>query len=234
MSTAKSRAIVSWARLAVTWLPTRGMRASSQHRAGGRPPGLLAAPVAEPVHDPLHQRAEPAARRTRRRRRTSRRRSSRARGPPRQRRLVGVLREPVLEVQVEHEAERTACRAGRRRRCRRGGPTSTAPHRPLRPSDGEDRGGDAPEPAPVARELPGEVLPVVAELGDEVGLPLRQRRLAVLDPIEHVAQRLAEEADRLALVDRRELRRADRQAEVVERDPDHHGEHDTHEHRSAG
>ncbi len=83
----------------------------------------------------------------------------------------------------------------------------------------------AATPPPVTRELPGEVLPEIGDLSIEAGLAVEQRRLAVLYPVQDVHQRLAEEADRLALVDRRVLSGSEGQPEVVERDAHHHGEH---------
>ena len=58
----------------------------------------------------------------------------------------------------------------------------------------------------------------------KVRLSLEDRRLAVLRPVEHVVQCLAEEADRLAFVDGGELAGAHRQVEVVERDADDDGD----------
>ena len=81
MSWAKSRAIVSWARLAVTRLPTSGMKASASTGLARGPPAGRGAAVAEPVDDAPASARRGRRPRTRRRRRTSRRRSSRARAP---------------------------------------------------------------------------------------------------------------------------------------------------------
>ncbi len=137
--------------------------------------------------------------------------------------------EAVLEVEIEHQ------RHGEGQQHGGGGDPGPAvglhqPPEPGQPGYREQRGKQTPEHRrPVPGELPAEILPVVPQLVEEqrrvprfgVGIPgLHEHRgLLVLDPVEDVHQRLAEEADRLPLVDRGELGRPDREEHVVQRDP---------------
>src|SRR5690606_4679341 len=86
----------------------------------------------------------------------------------------------------------------------------------VKPGEAQDRkepGQWDTEALPVAGKLPGEVLPVIGVLTDQVRLSLEDRSLAVLGSTDHVRECIAAagqarrdgtegtEADRLALVD---------------------------------
>ena len=138
--------------------------------------------------------------------------------------LIEILGVAVLEVHVVDEAD------GEHAEQRRGGEPRAAvvlPQRPepAEPEHREQRRGEPGEVAPASGELPGEVVPERRQLPAEEGrLPVEQVRLPVLHPVEHILKRLAEEADRLALVDRRVLPGAHGQPDVVEGNSHDHGE----------